>query len=193
MGKTFAVIFIINLLIIIGTALFMISLYNGLIYKKNQVDNAFSSIDVQLQKRWDLIPNLVAVAEQYMKFEQQTLTEIARLRTQLISERVNANTRLELENQISKALGSLFIAVESYPDLKTNEHFTRLQLSLNEVEEQISAARRFYNSAVTEYNAALEMFPTNLFASALNYQPKKQFQTTPQERQNVNVRSLFNQ
>lgn len=193
MGRTFVVIFLSSVLIIIGAALFIIYLYNGLIYKKNQVDNAFSSIDVQLQKRWDLIPNLVAVAEQYMKFEQQTLTEIARLRTQLISERVNANTRLELENQISKALGSLFIAVESYPDLKTNEHFMQLQWSLNEVEEQISAARRFYNSAVTEYNAALEMFPSNLFASALNYEPKNQFKATDRERQNINVRSLFNQ
>ncbi len=193
MGKTFVVILISSLLIIIGTFLLITYFYNSLIYKKNQVDNAFASIDVQLQKRWDLIPNLVAVAEQYMKFEQQTLTEIARLRTQLISERVNTNTRLDLENQISKALGSLFIAVESYPDLKTNQHFMQLQWSLNEVEEQISAARRFYNSAVTEYNAALEMFPTNLFASSLNYQPKSQFKTTDQERGNVNVRSLFNQ
>jgi LemA protein len=193
MGKTFLIILIISLLLIIGTVLLVIYFYNGLIYKKNQVDNAFSSVDVQLQKRWNLIPNLIGVAEQYMQFEQKTLTEIARLRTQLISERVNANTRLELENQISSALGSLFIAVESYPNLKTNDHFMRLQLSLNEVEEQISAARRFYNSAVTEYNAALDMFPTNLFASGLDYQRKNQFQATDGERQNINVRSLFNQ
>jgi LemA protein len=102
MGKTFVVIFITSLLVMISAILFIIFSYNSLIYKKNQVDNASSSIDVQLQKRWDLIPNLVAVAEQYMKFEKQTLTEIARLRTQLISERVNGNVRLELENQISQ-------------------------------------------------------------------------------------------
>lgn len=190
--KTFAIIFFINSSIIIGIVIAGIILYNSLIYKKNQVDNAFSSIDVLLQKRWDLIPNLVAVAQQYMKFEQQTLTEIARLRTQLMSEKFNNETRLKLESKLSGAIGNIIVAFEVYPELKTNEHFTRLQLSLNEVEEQISAARRFYNSAVTEYNSALEMFPTNIFATSMNYKPRQLFQANAQERQNVNVGSLFN-
>ncbi|BAZ17729.1 putative lemA protein [Calothrix sp. NIES-4071] len=191
--KTFAIIFFINSSIIIGIVIAGIILYNSLIYKKNQVDNAFSSIDVLLQKRWDLIPNLVAVAQQYMKFEQQTLTEIARLRTQLMSEKFNNETRLKLESKLSGAIGNIIVAFEVYPELKTNEHFTRLQLSLNEVEEQISAARRFYNSAVTEYNNALEMFPTNILAASMSYKPKQLFQANAQERQNVNVGSLFNQ
>lgn len=191
--ETFAIIFLINSSIIIVISIAAIILYNSLIYKKNQVDNAFSSIDVSLQKRWDLIPNLVAVTQQYMKFEQQTLTEIARLRTQLISEKVNSETRLKLESKLSNAIGKIIIAVEAYPELKTNEHFTRLQLSLNEVEEQISAARRFYNSAVTEYNSALEMFPSNILASSMNYKPKQHFQANAQDKQNVNVGSLFNQ
>ncbi len=97
----FAFIFWCSVTVILAT------LYNSLIYKKNQVDNAFSSIDVILQKRWDLIPNLVAVAQNYMQFEQQTLTQIAKLRTKAISDKVNANTRVELENQISSLLSKL--------------------------------------------------------------------------------------
>jgi LemA protein len=186
-----AIIIIVSIWAVI--AVIFTQLYNGLVYKKNQVDNAFASIDVLLQKRWDLIPNLVAVAQNYKQFEQTTLTEIARLRTQAISERVSQSARVNLEDQISRALGNILVTVEAYPDLKTNEHFLHLQYSITEVEEQISAARRFYNSAVTEYNNALEMFPSNFLASWMNYQPKVQFQATAQERQNVNVSNLFNQ
>ncbi len=174
-------------------ALILANLYNSLIFKKNQVENAFSSIDVYLQKRCDLIPNLVAVAQKYMEFEQTTLTEIARLRAQLVSGQASGNTRVELENQISRALENVFLTVEAYPELKTNETFSQLQESLNEVEEQLSASRRFYNSAVTDYNNAVEMFPMKYIASVMNYQLKSQFQATPQSRQNINIKSLFNQ
>ncbi|MBD2498272.1 LemA family protein [Nostoc sp. FACHB-280] len=173
------------------TAFIFANLYNKLIKSKNQVDYAFSTIDVLLQKRWDLIPNLVAVAEKYMQFEQKTLTEIVRLRTKVISERVSDSTRVTIEDQISRNLDHLIVAVEAYPELKTNEHFIQLQYSLTEIEEQISAARRFYNSAVTEYNNTVEMFPTNLFASWMNYQLKVQFQISSQDKQSVNVRNLF--
>ncbi|MBW4641554.1 MAG: LemA family protein [Goleter apudmare HA4340-LM2] len=168
------------------------NLYNTLISRKNQVDNAFSTIDVLLQKRWDLIPNLVTVAQKYMQFEQQTLTEIAKLRTKVISERVSNDTRVALENQISSGLGNILVAVEAYPQLKSNEQFIHLQESLHEIEEQISAARRFYNTAVTEYNNAVEMFPTNFLASWMRYSLKVAFISTPTERQNVDVRGLFN-
>ncbi|MBD2448715.1 LemA family protein [Nostoc sp. FACHB-152] len=183
---------LVPIFIIIFVIGFIIGLYNKLIQRKNQVEQAFATIDVLLQKRWDLIPNLVAVAQNYMQFEKSTLTEIAKLRTRAISERLNDNTRIALENQISRNLGNITVAIEAYPELKTNENFLQLQYSLNEIEEQISAARRFYNTAVTEYNNAVEMFPTNLFASWMNYRLKVQFQTSPQERQNVNVRNLFN-
>lgn len=167
--------------------------YNNLIGKKNQVDKAFASIDVILKKRCDLIPNLVAVVKQYADFEQKTLTDIARLRSQAVSSRNSGSDRVEIENEISRALGNILVAVEAYPELKANDNFTRLQASLNEIEEQLSAARRFYNSSVTDYNNAVEMFPTNFIASLLNYQLKKVFEVTQQERQNVDVRSLFNQ
>ncbi|MEH1906154.1 LemA family protein [Nostoc sp.] len=160
MNKNFIyIISFIALLLII-----LIVLYNNLSYKKNQVDNAFSSIDVVLQKRCALIPRLVTLAQMYMQFEQKILTEISRLRSRATSKNLSDNSRIAVEDQISRTLNKIIIAVEAYPELKTNQHFIQLQYSLNEVEEQISAARRFYNSAVTEYNNAVEMFPTNIIA-----------------------------
>jgi LemA protein len=196
MLKTILIIFlIIFLLMPIIFVLFMISLYNGLVAKKNQVDNAFASIDVILKKRSDLIPNLVAVAQNYMKYEESILTEITRLRSRAISGRANGNrnSAMDLENEISRALGNILISLEAYPELKTDRYFLQLLQSLNEIEEQISAARRFYNSAVTDYNNSLEMFPTNLIASTMNYRPKKVFVATEEEKQNVNVKNLFEQ
>jgi LemA protein len=167
--------------------------YNNLIGRKNQVDQAFSSIDVLLKKRWDLIPNLVAVVKNYADFEQKTLTDIARLRSQAMSSRDPGGERVEVENQISRAIGNILVAIESYPELKANNNFISLQATLNETEEQLSAARRFYNASVTDYNNAIEMFPTNLIASQLRYQLKQLFEIVPQERQNVDVGNLFNQ
>ncbi|MEH1897588.1 MAG: LemA family protein [Nostoc sp.] len=144
------IIFIISFMLLFLTV--SLTSYNSLIYKKNQVNNAFSSIDVILQKRSDLIPRLVTLAQMYMQFEQKTLTEISRLRSTVTSKNLSENSRVTLEDQISRMLIIIIVAVEAYPELKTNDHFIQLQYSLNEVEEQLSAARRFYNSAVTEYN-----------------------------------------
>lgn len=167
-------------------------LYNGLIAKKNDVERSFSSIDVLLKKRIDLIPNLVASVQNYMKFEQQTLVEVTRLRSQVMTGGTTRGERFELENQISRSLGNILALAESYPELKSNTQFVQLQTSIFEIEEQISAARRFFNSAVTEYNNEIEMFPSNLIASAMNYQPRRLFEATEQERQNVDVNALFN-
>ena len=144
--------FLTFLLLIIAIAAVIVVLYNGLVAKKNQVDNAFASIDVMLKKRCDLIPNLVAVAQKYMKFEQKTLTRIAGLRSRAMT--MQGDDRINVENQISRELGNIMVAIEAYPDLKANQNFLELQQSLNEIEEQISAARRFYNTSVTDYNNA---------------------------------------
>lgn len=167
-------------------------LYNGLVAKKNDVDRSFSSIDVILKKRIDLIPNLVASVQNYMKFEQQTLTEVTRLRSQVMTGGTTRNQRIDLENQISRSLGNILALAENYPELKSNTQFVQLQATIYEIEEQISAARRFYNSAVTEYNNAIEMFPSNLIASQMNYQPRRLFEATEQERQNIDMNVLFN-
>jgi len=149
-------------IIIIG-----IRIYNDLIRHKNQVSKSFSTVDVLLKKRWDLIPNLVSVVKHHMEFEQQTLAEITRLRSQVMSGDISPQQRLTLENQISRSMNNIVALMENYPELKSEQHVNQLLESLNETEEQISAARRFYNTAVTEYNNALEMFPSNLVAIAL--------------------------
>ncbi|MBD1844238.1 LemA family protein [Cyanobacteria bacterium FACHB-63] len=188
-------IFLMTVIIVgvIAIAITIWVLYNGLIAKKNDVERSFSSIDVLLKKRIDLIPNLVASVQNYMKFEQQTLVEVTRLRSQVMKGGTTRNERFELENQISRSLGNILALAESYPELKSNVQFVQLQTSIFEIEEQISAARRFFNSAVTEYNNAIEMFPSNLVASLMNYQPRRLFEATEQERQNVDVNALFNQ
>ena len=183
---------IIFLLLACIISLLGVRIYNGLIYLKNQVSKSFSSVDVLLKKRWDLIPNLVAVVKSHMQFEQQTLAEITRLRSQVMSGGISDDQRLTLENQISRTMGNIVALIENYPELKSDRHVTQLLESLNETEEQISAARRFYNAAVTEYNNALEMFPSNLVANYLRYQQQELFVTPAEERKNVNVGELLN-
>lgn len=181
---------LILLALIIGVGLAYILIRNDLVGKKNQVEQAFASIDVILKKRWDLIPNLISVAKNYMKYEQETLEKIVSLRSQAMASRGEAG-RVDLENQLSNAISKFMITVESYPELKANASFQHLQSSLNEVEEQLSASRRFYNTSVTNFNNAIEMFPSNIVASSMNYRPRKLFEATEQERQNVNVGDLF--
>lgn len=179
-------------LIAVGIVVLMIIImYNSLIGKKNRVDNALGSIDVMLKKRYDLIPNLVAMVQQYMKHEKSVLTEITALRARAVNQNISPDEKVELDNKITGALSGIFVAVENYPDLKANQNFLQLQGSLNEIEEQISAARRAYNASVTEYNNAVEMFPTSIFASMMSYKRRNFFTIPEVERQNVNVRDLF--
>ena len=186
-----------GILIIIGAivvfVIILIVLYNTLVSRKNQVNNVFASIDALIKKRYDLIPNLVATVQTYMKHERDTLTQITALRTKAISENISDNEKLALGNQVTKALGGIMVAVENYPDLKSNQNFLQLQASLNEIEEQISAARRAYNATVTAYNNAIEMFPTNILASMMGYKEMLVLEIPEQERQNVDVKELFSQ
>lgn len=170
-----------------------IAFYNRLVGLKNRVENTFAGIDVLLKKRYDLLPNLVATVKQYTQHEQQTLTNIAALRAQAVSGQVTGEGRIELENRLSQALGNLMISIENYPDLKANQNYLNLQQNLTEIEEQLSAARRFYNTTVTEYNNAVEMFPTNIVAGMMSYRRKQFFEAPVSERHNPSVSSLFNQ
>lgn len=180
-------------LAIIGfVALVILVMYNSLIGKKNQVENAFASVDTLLKKRYDLIPNLVSSVKQYMQHEQGTLTRITELRAKATTGQLSDDEKVDLDNKISKAVSGIMVAVENYPDLKANQNFLGLQKSLNEVEEQISAARRAYNASVLDYNNATEMVPTNILASMINYKRKQMFEIPEGERGNVNVDKLFN-
>jgi len=185
-------ILIIVLVIIAVFALIVLSMYNGLIRKKNEVTNAFGGMDVQLKKRYDLIPNLISTVKQYMNHERELLTKVTELRGKAMNADLSSNEKVELDNQITQGMKGIMVAVENYPDLKANQNFMNLQRTMNEVESQISAARRAYNAAVTDFNNAVQMFPSSIIAGMMNLSTKKVFEIPDVERQNVNAKDLFN-
>jgi len=166
-------------------------LYNSLVGKKNQVINVFGTVDALLKKRYDLIPNLVAAVQNYMKFEKEVLTKVTELRARAVSGKASDEEKIAIDREISGVLRGIMVAVENYPDLKANQSFLQLQATLTEVEEQISAGRRAYNAAVTDYNNAVEMFPTNLMAQMMNYKRRAVFEIAPAEREPVDVQKMF--
>src|SRR5437660_1687155 len=135
--------------------------FNSLIAKKNQVRNSFGSLDAFLKKRHDLIPNLVEATRGYMQYERGVLNDLVELRSQARGGGLSSAAAVDVENRITAAFGKVFAVAEQYPDLKASEPILKLQASLNDIEEEIAAARRAYNAAVTDYNNAVEMFPTN--------------------------------
>jgi LemA protein len=179
---------LIGLLVLI---LFVIFLYNDIIRKKNETDYAFGTIDTMLKKRYDLIPNLVETVKQYMVHEANVLSEVTKLRSKF-TDNLSNEDKMNLHNDISKKLNGISLSVENYPDLKANQNFLKLQGAWNEIEEQISASRRYYNSAITNYNNSLQTFPSNLIAQKFNFLPKKVFEIDEAERKNISAKSLFN-
>lgn len=174
--------------ILAAILIFGILIYNTLVARKNEVKNSLATIDAMLKKRFDLIPNLVAAVKESMKFETDTLEKVIRLRQPGTVTAAQAQT---IDRESSEALRSFFVQVEAYPDLKSNHSFVQLQQALHEVEDQLSASRRAYNAAATNYNNALEMFPTSVVAGLLRYPPADLLQASEAERQNVNVSQLF--
>ena len=181
----------IAIVVVVVILLIVVFLYNSLIGKKNQVTNVFGTIDALLKKRYDLLPKLIATVKAYMKHERELLEEITQMRAKAVSGRLSDDDKVELDNIVTKALGGIMVAVENYPDLKANQNFLQLQRAMNEVEEQISAARRAYNAAVTDYNNAVEMFPTNMVASTMRYKLKKVFEISQEQREDVDAEKLF--
>lgn len=182
---------LIILIVVVVVLVALVGIYNGLIGKRNRADQSFASVDVMLKKRYDLIPNLVASVEKYMVHERDLLSELTELRTRAAAGDLSPAQRAETERQIDTALGRVMVSVESYPDLKASQNFLQLQASLNEVEEQISAARRAYNAAVTDYNNAIQMLPGSLFAGPMGMARRELFEASAAERQSVDVRSMF--
>ncbi|PDW03320.1 LemA family protein [Candidatus Viridilinea mediisalina] len=185
------VLLIFFVIVVVVVLVFVIGIYNGLVGRRNRVDQAFASIDVMLKKRYDLVPNLIATVERYMVHERELLTEVTELRTRALAGDLPPEQRVAAENGFNAAMGRLMVSVENYPDLKSNTNFLQLQRSLNEVEEQISAARRAYNAATTDYNNAIQMFPGSLFAGPMGFTRRELFEASMAERQNVDVRSMF--
>ena len=177
----------IAIIIIVLLIIWIISIYNGLVTSKQKVDNAWSQIDVQLQRRFDLIPNFVETVKGYMNHEQETFEKIAALRTSW----ANATTvedKAKLDNELSASLKTIMAVSENYPELKANTNFADLSEELRNTENKISFSRQFYNDSVTRYNTKLELFPSNLVAGMFNFQKKELFAAESDEaRKNVKV------
>lgn len=178
-------IILIVLLIII--ALYVISTYNNLVSAKNKVEDQFSQIDVQLKRRFDLIPNLVETVKGYTKHESETLEKVIQARNNYASAKNDAE-KLEASKELAKGITNIFALAENYPELKANTNFVDLQNQLKEVEEKISYARQFYNDSVLMYNNKIEMFPSNLVASIFKFKKKSFFEANEKERENVQVK-----
>ncbi|MEL7032452.1 MAG: LemA family protein [Pseudomonadota bacterium] len=160
--------------LIVLLAVFVIGIYNGLVAKRQRCNQAFADIDVQLKQRQNLIPNLVETVKGYAAHEKDTLDAVIQARQSAVS----ANTPGEMgaaEGMLGQALGKLFALAEAYPDLKANQNFLDLQDELAVIEDKIAAARRFYNSAVQDYNTAREQFPGSLVAGSFNFEPREFF------------------
>ncbi len=172
--------------------LWLIAIYNGLIRSKNRVDEAFSDIDVQLKRRYDLIPNLVETVKGYMTHEQGTLTKLTEARTAAMAAHDNKNATLadkeRAENMLSSTLKTLFAVTENYPDLKASQNFLQLQDEISDTENKIQAARRFYNGNVRDFNIKIQIFPTNMIAESLKFHKYEFFQADAAEKENVQVK-----
>jgi LemA protein len=178
---------IIVLVILVIIVVVLISMYNGLVQLRVRADSAWSDIDVQLKRRHDLIPNLVETVKGYAAHEKGTFENIARLRSQAMQATAPADVAAA-ENQLTGALKSLFAVAENYPELKASEEFTQLQGSLNQTEDSIQNARRYYNAVVRDLNTKIQSFPTNLLAGMFGFSPRQFFETAAAEREPVQVK-----
>ncbi|PLX21345.1 hypothetical protein C0584_02855 [Candidatus Parcubacteria bacterium] len=181
--------------VVLGVIVFLvgyvIAMYNGLVRLKNRVEEAWSDIDVQLKRRYDLIPNLIEVVKGYASHEKETLERVVEARNSAMraQESGDAKAQGEAENMLSGTLKSIFALSESYPDLKANQNFLELQQELSDTENKIQASRRFYNTNVRDFNTKIEMFPTNLIAKQLGFTARDFFEIeNEEEKENVKVK-----
>jgi LemA protein len=175
----FAIVALIVILVVVG--IILAALYNSLVTRRNQVDNSWSQIDVQLKRRHDLIPNLVEAVKDYMSYEQETLTKVTEARAAAINAgNQGPQVQAQAENMLTDSLKSLFAVVENYPDLKANQNVMSLQEELTATENKIAFARQFYNDSVLTYNNKIQTVPSNLIAGMFNF-TARQFFAAPEE------------
>lgn len=178
---------LIALIIVVTIVIFIITTYNGLVKSRLKVKNAWSQIDVQLQRRFDLIPNFVETVKGYMTHEKETLTKVTELRSSWANAN-SVNEKAELNNQLSDTLKTIMAVSENYPDLKANQNFLDMQEELRNTENKISFSRQFYNDTVTMYNTKLEVFPSNIIAGWFKFTQETLFAAESEEaRKNVKV------
>jgi LemA protein len=175
---------LILLAVLVALILWVIAIYNRLVRARNDTKNAWSQIDVQLKRRYDLIPNLMETVKGYMKHERETLEAVTKARQQAIDLSGGVADQARAENMLTQTLRSLFAVAESYPDLKANQNFLALQEELTSTENKISFARQYYNDAVLRYNNQTEMFPSNIIAGSFNFAKAEFFELEePEQRE----------
>lgn len=178
---------IILIVVIVLIALYVISVYNSLVRLRNAVQDQKSQIDVELKKRFDLIPNLVETVKGYAKHEKSTFEDVVKARNMYATAN-STEEGLQADGELTKAINKLFALAEDYPDLKANENFLQLQEELKAIEEKIGYARGFYNDSVLKLNNKIQMFPSNIIASIFGFVKEKFFEATNEERENVKVK-----
>lgn len=176
---------IVAVAVVVVIAAIVILIYNGLVGKRNRVQDAWAQIDVQLKRRYDLIPNLVETVKGYMKYEKSVLTQITQLRSSIVSGSVQ--DKAQANNMLSQALKSLFAVAENYPDLKASQTYQNLQNELENTENKISFVRTSYNDYVLDYNNAIQQFPGNLLAGSMGFKRMDFFQAPEEEKGAIKV------
>ena len=177
---------IIALIVIVVICIIVAAIYNNLVSLRQRVQNAWSQIDVQLKRRFDLIPNLQETVKGYMSHESETFSKIAELRTAWASSTTVAE-KADISSQLTEALKTIMAVSENYPELKANENFKQLSEELSNTENKISFSRQFYNDTVTMYNTKLQVFPSNIIAGMFNFTARELFKSDDEARKNVKV------
>ncbi len=173
--------------ILVLVAIYFFITYNSLINLKNLVKEAFSTMDIYLKKRWDLIPNLVEIVKQYAKYESDTLKELTELRASAYDELKNEN-KIDVNLKLNQSLSKILMISENYPELKANESFSKLSENLTQVEDEIANSRKYYNGTVKMLNNKIQMFPSNIIANLTGFKEEKMFEVSNiEEKKNVKI------
>ena len=177
---------IIGIIVLVLIILYVFVTYNSFVKLKNRVKEAFSTMDVYLKKRWDLIPNIVEVVKGYAKHEKDTLKEVVELRNS-VYDKMDDETKVDTNNKITQGLTKIMALAEAYPDLKADKNFRELQTELSKVEEDIANARKYYNGSIRLYNNKVQMIPSNIVAGLFGFKTEKMFEIQVEEKENVKI------
>ena len=172
--------------IIVILLIYILITYNSFINSRNLVKEAFSTMDIYLKKRWNLIPNLIEVVKGYSKYENETLTKITSLRSSSYDE-LTMDNKIDINEELSKCLSNIFAVSENYPELKANELYTNLSNNLISIEDEIANSRKYYNGTVRNFNNKIQMFPNNILAKLFKFKEFKMFEANAEEKNNVGV------
>ncbi len=180
-------VWVILAIVVAVVVVYIVLIYNSLVWKKNKVQNAWSQIEVQLKRRFDLIPNIVETVKGYAEHERATLEKVTEARTRFMSG-MSQKEAMNASGEVGQLLGRLFAVAESYPELKANENFIELQDELTRTEDKITFSRQFYNDVVMDLNNSIQMFPSNLIAAIFGFKQELFMHVDEMEKENINVK-----